>query len=103
MEMKPGRFLRNPETVAGCARSRAAPENIVPREVEKLAARPYCRSRQESCSQLLSSPKLMAQHRTRNKEIGKWKPSRHNRTCEIPSSTRHERSGTISPSISSVE
>src|ERR1700677_692941 len=48
-------------------------------------------------------PQLMAQHRTRNKEIGKWKPSRHNRTFKIPSSTRHERSGTISPSISSVE
>jgi hypothetical protein len=48
-------------------------------------------------------PKLMAQHRTRKKEIGKWNPSRHNRIFRIPSSTRHERNGTISRSIWSVE
>src|SRR5450755_2342537 len=39
-----------------------------------------------------------AQHRTRTKEIGKWKPSRRSRIFKILSSTRHERNGTTSRS-----
>src|ERR1035438_2762682 len=72
-------------------------------DVEKLQTRPYCRSQQAGSCRLLSFPKLMAQPRTRKKEIGKWKRSRHSRIFRILSSTRHERNGITSPSIWSVE
>src|SRR5450755_2215799 len=97
--MKPIDFLRKPDKTAGGFTLGDSQENIVPWGVEKRQTRPYCKSQQaESCCPL-SFPKLMAQPRTRKKEIGKWKRSRHSRTFRILSSTRRERKGITSPSI----
>src|ERR1700682_3852221 len=87
------------KAVGRAKRRGTPPENIIGREVEKRLTRPYCRSRQEKSCRRLPFPMLTARLLTRKKEIGKWKPSRHSRTFRIPSSTRHERNGTILRSI----
>src|SRR5882757_5115570 len=67
-----------------------------PRAVEKQRPTPYCKIQYERRCGQLPSPKTVAQHLTRTKEIGRWKPSRRSRIFKILSSIPPARSGTIS-------
>src|ERR1022692_2416568 len=75
-------------------------------DVEKRDPRPYCRSQHTDAARPLSLPKAPGAapngENREYKEIGKWNPSRHNRTFRIPSSTLLAKNGTTLRSTSSA-